>query len=46
MDENEAIYRRILDDEEFRKALLDLYAGRVYHRLHPLPGNGEAAAPS
>jgi type I restriction enzyme R subunit len=34
MDENEAIYRRILDDEEFKKTLLDLYASRVYHRLH------------
>jgi type I restriction enzyme R subunit len=34
MDENDAIYRRILDDEDFRKVLLDLYASRVYHRLH------------
>lgn len=32
MDDNEAIYKRILDDEEFRKTLLDLYASRVYLR--------------
>jgi type I restriction enzyme R subunit len=37
MDENEAIYRRILDDDEFQKVLVDLYAGRVYRLLHPLP---------
>jgi len=32
MDENEAIFKRILDDEEFRQVLLDLYAVRVYRR--------------
>ncbi len=32
MDENEAIFKRILDDEEFRSVLMDLYAGRVYRR--------------
>jgi len=32
MDDNEAIFKRILDDEEFRQVLLDLYAGRVYRR--------------
>jgi type I restriction enzyme R subunit len=32
MDENETIFKRILDDEEFRQALLDLYAVRVYRR--------------
>lgn len=32
MDENEAIFRRILDDDEFRQVLMDLYAGRVYRR--------------
>ena len=37
MDENEAIYRRILDDDEFQKVLVDVYAGRVYRLLHPLP---------
>jgi type I restriction enzyme R subunit len=35
MDENEAIFRRILDDEEFQQALLAFYASRVYQRLHP-----------
>jgi type I restriction enzyme R subunit len=34
VDENEAIFRRILDDEEFKKALLDLYATRIYRQLH------------
>ena len=32
MDANEAIFKRILDDEEFRQVLMDLYAGRVYRR--------------
>ncbi len=29
MDDNEAIFKRILDDEEFRHVLMDLYASRV-----------------
>ncbi len=37
MDENEAIFKRILDDEEFRQALTDLYAGRVYRRARERP---------
>ena len=32
MDENEAIFKRILDDDEFRQTLMDLYAARVYRR--------------
>ncbi|MHB8262318.1 MAG: type I restriction endonuclease subunit R [Acidimicrobiales bacterium] len=32
MDENEAIFKRILDDEEFRQVLMDLYASRVYRK--------------
>jgi len=32
MDDNEAIFKRILDDEEFRSVLMDLYAGRVYRK--------------
>lgn len=32
MDENEAIFKRILDDSEFQAALMDLYATRVYRR--------------
>jgi type I restriction enzyme R subunit len=32
MDDNEAIFKRILDDEEFSEVLKDLYAGRVYRR--------------
>ena len=33
MDDNEAIYKRVLDDEEFQRALMDLYATRLYQRL-------------
>ena len=33
MDGNDAIYKRVLDDEEFQMALMDLYAGRLYARL-------------
>jgi len=32
MDDNEAIFKRVLDDEDFRAVLMDLYAGRVYGR--------------
>lgn len=32
MDENEAIFKRILDDPDFQAALMDLYATRVYSR--------------
>lgn len=32
MDDNEAIFKRILDDPEFQAALMDLYATRVYRR--------------
>jgi len=38
MDGNEAIFKRILDDDEFQKTLMDLYAQKVYRRLR-----GEAA---
>ena len=33
MDDNEAIFKRVLDDPEFQKTLMDLYALRVYQRL-------------
>jgi type I restriction enzyme R subunit len=32
MDDNEAIVRRVLDDEDFQAALKDMYATRVYRR--------------
>jgi type I restriction enzyme R subunit len=32
MDDNEAIFKRILDDPEFREVLMDLYAARVYRK--------------
>ncbi len=34
MDLNEAIFKRVLDDDEFRQALMDLYARRVYQRAN------------
>jgi hypothetical protein len=37
MDDNEAILKRVLDDPEFQKALMDLYALRVYRRLRDEP---------
>jgi type I restriction enzyme R subunit len=33
MDDNDAIYKRVLDDDEFQLALMDLYASRLYQRL-------------
>jgi type I restriction enzyme R subunit len=33
MDDNEDIFRRILDDEGFRDFLMNLYAARVYRKL-------------
>jgi type I restriction enzyme R subunit len=33
MDGNEEIFKRILDDGEFRQAILDHYAARLYERL-------------
>jgi type I restriction enzyme, R subunit len=32
MDENDAIFKRILDDEQLRQALIDLYTSRVYRK--------------
>jgi type I restriction enzyme R subunit len=32
VDANDEIYKKILDDEDFRQVLMDLYAGRVYRR--------------
>jgi hypothetical protein len=32
-DDNEAIFKRILDDDEFRSLLEDYYANKVYGRL-------------
>jgi len=34
MDDNEAIFKKVLDDDEFRQALMDLYATRVYRRAN------------
>jgi type I restriction enzyme, R subunit len=33
MDDNEAIFKRVLDDPDFQQTLMDLYAMRVYRRL-------------
>ncbi len=32
MDDNDAIYQRVLDDPEFSQALMDLYATRIYRQ--------------
>lgn len=32
MDDNEAIFKRILDDPEFQASLMEPYATRVYQR--------------
>ena len=32
MDDNEAIFKRILDDPEFQATLMSLYATKVYRR--------------
>ena len=37
MDDNEAIFKRFLDDEDFRQFLMDLYAVRVYRRARQQP---------
>ena len=37
MDDNEAIFKRILDDEQFRQALIDLYTTRVYRKARDQP---------
>jgi hypothetical protein len=33
MDENADIFKRILDDTDFQRTVLDYYAGRLYERL-------------
>lgn len=32
MDDNDAIFKKVLDDEELRQVLMALYARRVYVR--------------
>jgi type I restriction enzyme R subunit len=39
MEDNEAIVKRVLDDDEFRDALMDLYATRVYRRARTDQGS-------
>ena len=34
MDANEGIFKKILDDEEFKQTLLELYAKRLFNRLN------------
>jgi type I restriction enzyme R subunit len=40
MDDNEAIFKRILDDKEVQQALMDIYSSRVYRRARE-GGRGE-----
>ena len=41
MDENEAIFKRILDDDEFRSTVFEHYLRRVYDSLRQPQGGGE-----
>jgi type I restriction enzyme R subunit len=38
VDANDEIYKRILDDEDFRAALGEFYLRKVYDRLREAPG--------
>jgi hypothetical protein len=40
MDDNEAIFKRISDDEKFQQVLKDWYAARVYQRGRTDPRSG------
>ena len=40
MDLNEAIFKRILDDAEFKQVLLDFYAARVFLKARETDGTG------
>lgn len=42
MDDNEAIFKRVLDDEEFRQVLMDWYATQVYRRARSSAGDTES----
>ncbi|MBV8756430.1 MAG: type I restriction endonuclease subunit R [Deltaproteobacteria bacterium] len=42
MDENDAIYKQILDDAEFKGVLSDFYLKKLYKRLR---GSGEGTSP-
>ena len=33
MDSNDEIYKKVLDDQTFQEALMDLYAAKLYQRL-------------
>ena len=33
VDQNDAIFKKILDDEDFKQTLLEFYAARLYERL-------------
>lgn len=45
MDDNEAIFRRILDEDEFRQVLMDIYAARVYRRAREGDSSEQADTP-
>lgn len=41
MDQNEAIFKKIIDDEEFQKALIEIYAKRIYRRAQGNSGSSD-----
>jgi type I restriction enzyme R subunit len=43
MDANEAIFKRVLDDEDFRQVLADFYLRKVYSRLRASKGGPDAS---
>lgn len=43
MDANEAIFKKILDDTEFRQVLADFYLKKVYSRLREESPEQESA---
>ena len=39
MDENDALFRRILDDPEFQEVIKDFYGAKVYREARKVRGN-------
>jgi type I restriction enzyme R subunit len=46
VDANDEIFKKILDDEDFRSTVGEYYLQRVYERLREAPGEAEQRAPA
>jgi hypothetical protein len=44
MDENDALFRRILDDPEFQDAVKDFYGSKIYRQARAAPDNSDRPA--